>query len=65
LSKVNLNKANLCETDLGGADLYGADLSEADLSQARVLNTKFAYNQGISITVKQALIHRKAIFYDV
>jgi hypothetical protein len=69
LNDASLNGANLNEADLRGADLKGADLrfsklSGSNLSGSNVQNTRFGYNRGISVSMKQDLIERGAIFDD-
>ena len=74
LSYASLNDASLNGADLSGADLSGADLSGADLRfsklsgsnliSSNVQNTQFGYNSGISVSMKQDLIKRGAIFSD-
>lgn len=64
LSKANLIRANLSEANLIRANLSGANLSEADLIYAKVKGARFAYNLGISESLKLDLINRGAIFDD-
>ncbi len=62
---ANLIDANLRHANLRYANLSRAFLFNADLSSADVRNTLFGSNSGISKSMKQDLIARKAIFDDV
>lgn len=74
LSFVNLNYSNMSYSKLEGADLIDANLRDANLSFAKlkganfngadVQNTRFRNNSGISLSLKQDLIARGAIFDD-
>ena len=62
LSDADLTGANLSDANLSDADLTGANLSDADLSATIVENALFLDNKGISESMKQDLIQRRAIF---
>ncbi|PAX51600.1 pentapeptide repeat-containing protein [Brunnivagina elsteri] len=60
----DLTAADFTDANIEGADLRGFDLTNVKFNHANVQNTRFGWNQGISVVMQLELKQRGAYFEE-